>query len=193
VRWSVSGEEGRADRRLASLQVNLKYDTKDRYTFPASGRASEMSFEFARDVLGAEETFQKFEGYIEAYQTAASVFTLHPRVSIGSADEGLPVYERFRLGGTRSFIGYRTDQLVGDKYFLVNLEFRLGPVYRSYLSFRYDMGDVFDIIEQFRTNELRHSFGFILGLDTPLGPFCVAYGRAEGKYDNLYLNLGYDF
>lgn len=193
VRFSTSGEEIVTERRVASLQFDLRYDTKDRFVFPTSGRSAELSFEIASDVLGADEVFQKSEGYIENYQTFSKYFNFHPRASVGVSKDGLPVYDRFYLGGTRSFIGYRTDQLYGDKYFVTNLELRFGPIYRFYLSARYDMGEVFGRFEELRFKNLRHSFGFSLALDTPLGPFSFAYGRAEGKFDNLYLNLGHDF
>jgi NTE family protein len=193
VRFFSSGEEIVTERRVASLQLDLRYDTKDRFVFPTSGRAAELSFEIASDVLGADEVFQKSEGYIENYQTFSKYFNFHPKASVGLSKDGLPVYDRFYLGGTRSFIGYRTDQLYGDKYFVTNLELRFGPIYRFYLSARYDMGEVFGRFEELRFKNLRHSFGFSLALDTPLGPFSFAYGRAEGKFDNLYLNLGYDF
>lgn len=193
VRYSLAGEETSTERQVASLQFNLRYDTKDRFDFPSNGRASQVSFEIASDVLGAEEVYQKFEGYIEVYQPLGKSLNLHPKALMGVSKDGLPIFDQFYLGGTRSFIGYRTDQLRGDKYLLSNLELRLGPIFNFYLSARYDMGEVFGRFEELRFNQLRHAFGFMLALDTPLGPFSFAYGRAEGKYDNLYLNLGYDF
>jgi outer membrane translocation and assembly module TamA len=44
-----------------------------------------------------------------------------------------------------------------------------------------------------RVRGLRHAWGAALALDTPLGPLSIGYGRAEAKYDRLYLNLGFDF
>lgn len=193
IRFSVSGEDLRTDRRVASLSLNLRYDTKDRYTFSTRGRASHLSFEIASDVLGGEEVFQKFEGFIESYQGLTSFLNLHLRGSIGLSAEGLPIYDRFYLGGTRSFIGYRTDQLSGDKYLLGNLDLRFGPWNNFYFSARYDIGEVFDRFEQLRFQHFRHSVGAELALSTPLGPIAVAYGRAEAKFDNIYLNLGFDF
>ena len=70
---------------------------------------------------------------------------------------------------------------------------RLGPVYSTYLSFRYDAGQVFGRFEEVRLQGLRHAWGVALALDTPLGPLSIGYGRAEAKYDRLYLNLGFDF
>jgi NTE family protein len=193
IRFSVSGQGSSIDRRVTSLQANLRYDTKDRYTFPTRGRASLLSFEVASDVLGGEEVFQRFEGFIESYQSLASRLNLRLRGSMGISQDGLPLYDRFYLGGTRSFIGYRVDQLSGDKYLLGNFELRWGPIYGFYLHGRYDMGEVFDRFEQLRFKRLRHTVGLQLALDTPLGPICLAYGRAEGKFDNFYLNIGFDF
>jgi NTE family protein len=193
VRYKYSGEETATDRTVASLAFDLSYDTKNRFVFPTSGRASHLSFEIASDVLGAEEVYQKSQGYLESYNQILSRLNFHPRVAIGLSKDGLPVYDLFYIGGTRQFMGTITDQLFGDKYFLVNLELRLGPYYGLYLSGRYDMGEVFSRFEQVRVRQLRHAFGFSLALETPLGPFSISYGRAQDKYDSIYLNLGYDF
>ena len=103
------------------------------------------------------------------------------------------MYDKFYLGGTRTFIGYHQDQLAGDKYIASNFELRLGLIYSLYLSLRYDMGEAFGRFEEIRFDHLRNSMGVILALDTPLGPISLGYGRAEAKFDNLYFNLGYDF
>ncbi len=181
------------ERRVASLIASLQYDTKDRFTFPTKGQAIEAAAEIASDVLGADEVFRKLEASIEVFQALGSRIVMHPKAAIGLSQDPLPVYDRFYLGGTRSFYGYETDQLAGDKYFLTNLELRVGPVYSFYLSGRYDFGDVFSSLEDVRFSQLRHGFGATLSLDTPLGPLSVSYGGADRTDANIYLNLGYDF
>lgn len=182
-----------SERRVASLIASLHYDTKDRFTFPTRGQAVEATAEIASNVLGADEVFTRLEASAETFQRFGRKLVLHPRVAIGLSQDILPVYDRFYLGGTRSFYGYETDQLAGDKYLLHNLELRLGPIYSFYLSGRYDVGDVFSSLENVRFSQLRHGFGATLSLDTPVGPLSVSYGGADGTDPNLYLNLGFDF
>ncbi len=193
VRYQYEGQSNDVERRVASVQVSVNVDTKDRYTFPRSGRVLKGTLEVAGDVLSTDEVYRKFEGAAQIYLPMAAKLNLHPGVSVGWSELGLPIYDKFYLGGSRSFYGYTTDQLVGDKYFLSSLEIRVGPVYNLYLSARYDAGQVFGRFEEVRLQGLRHAFGLMLALDTPLGPMSVAYGRAENKFDKLYLNLGYDF
>ena len=181
------------ERRVASLIGSLQYDTKDRYTFPTRGAVIDVTAEVSSDILGADEVIRKFEGSIETFQQVGKKLNLHPRAGIGLSQTDLPIYDRFYLGGSRSFYGYRTDQLAGDKYLLGNLELRIGPIYSFYLSGRYDVGDVFATLEDVRFDNLRHAIGATLSLDTPVGPISFGYGRAERKIDNLYLNLGFDF
>jgi outer membrane translocation and assembly module TamA len=69
----------------------------------------------------------------------------------------------------------------------------LGPFYNLYLSGRYDAGQVFGRFQEVRLRGLRHTIGITLAFDTPLGPLSLGYGRAENKYDRLYLNMGFDF
>lgn len=181
------------ERRLASLIGSLRYDTKDRYAFATRGAAVELSVEAASDILGADDVIRKFQGSIEVYRQFARKFTLHPRGGLGLSQSELPVYERFYLGGSRTFFGYQTDQLSGDKYLLGNLELRIGPIYSFYLSGRYDVGDVFGSLEEIRFDNLRHGYGISLSLDSFFGPVSFGYGRTERGYDQLYLNIGYDF
>jgi outer membrane protein assembly factor BamA len=193
VKYQFTGEKSGTERRVASIQSNLTVDTRDRFTFPTSGRMIMGSAEIASNVLSADEVFRKFEGSGEVYIKLARRLCVRPRGAVGLSQNGLPVYEKFRLGGSRNFNGYAEDQLVGDKYLLGNFEVRFGPLYSAYFTVRYDAGQVFGRFEEVRFKGLRHAYGVALGLDTPLGPMSFGYGRAEGKYDRLYLNLGFDF
>jgi NTE family protein len=193
VRYQFPDKKSSTERRVASLQSGLTVDTRDRFTFPTTGRMLKGTLEISSDVLSADEVFRKFEGSAEGYVKLAHRLNVHPSLALGLSQDGLPIYDEFYLGGSRSFNGYAVDELVGDKYFLSNFEVRLGPVYRTYLSFRYDAGQVFGRLEEVRLQGLRHAWGVALALDTPLGPLSIGYGRAEGKYDRLYLNMGFDF
>lgn len=193
VKYQYSDDSVGTERRVASIQSSLTVDTRDRFTFPRGGRLLKLTGEIASDVLSADEVFKKLEGVTEMYVGFTSWLDVHPRLSLGLSEDEMPVYEKYRLGGSRSFYGYALDQLVGDKYLLGNVEVRLGPFYRTYLSFRYDAGQVFGRFEEVRFQGLRHAFGLMLGIDTPLGPMSLSYGRAEAKYDRLYFNLGFDF
>jgi NTE family protein len=192
VRYQYAGQDFYTDRRVASLRFGLNFDTKDRFVFPTSGRVLKTSLEIASDVLSTDEVYRRFDGAAETFLKIAPKINVHPRVALGLSQDRLPIYDKFYLGGSRSFYGYVTDQLVGDKYFLGNFEIRWGPVYNLYLSARYDAGQVFGQFQEVRLQGLRHAFGLALALDTPLGPLSVGYGRAEGKFDKIYLNLGFD-
>jgi NTE family protein len=193
IRSQLPDKKSSTERRVASLQSGITVDTRDRFTFPTTGRVLKGTLEIASDVLSADEVFRRFEGSAEGYVKLTRWLNVHPSLALGLSENALPIYDKFYLGGSRSFSGYSVDQLVGDKYLLSNFEVRLGPVYGVYLSFRYDAGQVFGRFEEVRPKGLRHSWGAALALDTPLGPFSIGYGRAEAKYDRLYLNLGFDF
>lgn len=193
IRYQLPDQKSNTERRVASLQSGVAVDTRDRFTFPTTGRVLQGTIEIASDVLSADEVFRKFEGSAEGYVKLTHWLNVHPSLALGLSENELPIYEKYYLGGSRNFNGYSVDQLVGDKYFLSNFEVRVGPIYSLYLSFRYDAGQVFGRFEEVRPKGLRHSWGATLALNTPLGPFAIGYGRAEAKYDRLYLNLGFDF
>ncbi len=193
VRYQLAEAQSGTERRVASVQAGLSVDTRDRFTFSTKGRVLKGTAEMASDVLSADEVFRKFEGSAEAYVKLSHLLNVHPRLALGLSQEGLPIYDKFYLGGSRDFYGYAVDQLVGDKYFLSNFEVRLGPIYRTYLSIRYDAGQVFGRFEEVRVQGLRHAWGAAIAVDTPVGPLSLGYGRAEAKYDRIYLNMGFDF
>jgi len=193
IRIDLPAFAGLRHRSLRKLTLRSRIDNLDRHPFPMSGVAAEFYFDFASDVFGGEDKFKKIYFDWRAQIPLNRVIGLQPSFAIGVADDELPIYEKFLLGGNRSLYGYNFNSLEGDKLFRGNLGVRIEIPYGFYLTPRYDLGNVWTRFEEIRFSTLRHSFGCELSYDSPIGPFSVSYGRADEGYDRGYIDVGYDF
>ncbi|WP_394839713.1 outer membrane protein assembly factor BamA [Pendulispora rubella] len=106
------------DGRTISLRPALIYDTRDNRLFPTSGIYLQLSTEFANSGLGSEVEYlrHRFSGNFY-YNLGGSTgqpgsgFVLKLRTEIGyitsPSDAGVPIYQRFFLGGILDMRGYR--------------------------------------------------------------------------------------
>ncbi len=178
---------------LRILKFESLVETFNRVPFPETGKKHLFELRFAGKYLGGEVEFTKFFTSLEAYFPLGKRLNYHPKLSIGLSRSGLPPPEKFYLGGMYSFGGFRTDQLYGDKLFVLTNELRLKLPLRLYLTARLDMGEVYTATDQVKLRNLRHGASLFLALDSPLGPFEFGYGIADNNQDRFYLNLGYGF
>ncbi len=193
IRIDEPASGGIMHRNLRKLTLRSRLDNLDRYPFPQNGVAATFYFDFASDVLGGEDRFKK--AYFEWYGQIplSGTISFQPSFAIGVSDVDLPMFEKFRLGGNKSLYGYYHEALEGDKLFRGNLGVRLKLPYRFYLTGRYDLGNVWNTLEEIRFSGLRHAFGFEASYDSPLGPIAVSYGRSDRTIDRAYIDVGYEF
>ncbi len=193
VRVDLPGQAGVMHRNIRSLIFRSRVDNMDEYPFPDHGIAAHMYVELASDILGGEDRFNKAYFELRAQVPLSSRLGLQPEFALGLSDANLPRFEKFFIGGNRTLYGYRFEALEGDNVFRGNLGLRVELPFRFYLTGRYDVGDVWTSIEELNFENLRHAFGFGLDYDSPFGPISVSYGRAENKYDRVYIDVGYNF
>jgi len=202
VSGGVSFEEIRqTDRRtdveerfnLRSILLQSQLETFNRVPFPESGSKHNLEITIAGKALGGEVEFTRLFSSLEGYIPLGRNLNFHPKVSIGISRTGLPPSEQFYIGGLHSFSGFRTDQLAGDKFLLINQELRLKLPLHVYLFARYDVGEVYNSSDQIKLRNLRHGYCFSIALDTPIGPFEFGYGIVDSDTDRLYFNAGLAF
>ncbi len=187
-------DNGVSDRfGLRIFKVESLVETFDRIPFPESGKKHLFELKFAGKYLGGEVEYTRFYSSLEAYWAVGSYLNYHPRLAVGLSRSGLPASERFYLGGTHSFAGFRTHQLTGDKVLKMSHEIRVKLPFRLYLSLRYDVGEVYNSADQMKLSRLRHGLGVIAALDSPIGPFEFGYGVASDGFERYYLNVGLAF
>lgn len=175
------------------IQLESIIETFDKIPFPNTGKKHQIEVRFAGKFLGGEVEYTRFFSSLEGYIPIGKYVNYHPRFSIGISGSVLPLSEQFYIGGAKSFTGYHAYEFAGDKIVLLNNELRFKLPLNLYLIGRYDIGEVYDQIDQIKLLNLRHGGGAFLAFDSPLGPFEIGYGAASFDNDRFYVNIGLSF
>jgi NTE family protein len=193
--------------RLVTLRASTSFDTQDRYPYPTNGIRLSGFYETALQAIGSEIGYTNIGGEYQFNIPLASAHTLSSGLKIGFADRTLPLSQQYSLGGQYSFIGMKENEYRGRQIFLATMEYRYKlPVklfFDTYFQTRYSIGSISEVQEALRLKEFRHSLGFTLSFDTPIGPADFTAGRAftinSGLSDYpfrlsplcLYFSIGY--
>lgn len=194
--------------RVVKLKFGGIFDTQDVLPFPTRGSLINFYYETANNILVGNYTYTKLYISYNQYFPLAKYQTLRPRFIFGFGDNNTPLTEQFALGGEKSFFGMVDDELRGRQILETSLEYRyLFPVklfFDTYLSFRYDLGNIWQVTQDIRFRDLRHGLGLKAGFDTPIGEASFAVGRSFivkkgltedsfifGPYD-YYFSIGYE-
>ncbi len=186
-----------------TFKVGGTFDTEDKTYFPTKGRLLLMSLESSLLQTPDNKGFSKLMFYYHS-NISFGLHTLKPKIYFGLADASLPITESFNLGGEETFFGMREDEFKGRQIALSSIEYRfLSPislVFDTYISFRYDLGSVWELPEEIKFLKLRHGLGASISIDSPFGPARFSVGRAFYMKQNpdkviwgpvlLYFSLG---
>jgi len=182
-----------AETHIRSLTFKSLVDTFNKFPFPDYGKLHLFFLELAGDVLGGEVVYKKAGTSIESYFPLGKRFNFHPKIAFGMSDKGLPLSEKFTLGGKDNFFGLYSEELKGEKMILLNLGFRVNFLKRFYLTLRYDWGDAWTKLKEIKWENVEQGVGVGLSLATPLGPIEFFYGKAKGKEEKIYMQAGLEF
>jgi NTE family protein len=175
--------------RLSMVRIGSVVDSKDSYPFPQSGIGMNISYEFAFKGLGSERGYNAFKMMYESYSTWGGRHTFHPKLTLGFADQTMPLSQQFRLGGRETFFGLHEDDRTGRQLLLLNLEYRyhlpVSILFDTYCSVRYDIGTISEIPEDVKFNTLRHGIGAEISFDSPFGPAIFGVGKSFHLSRNL--------
>ncbi len=194
--------------RILKLKFGGLFDTEDVLPFPSNGSLINFFYETSNDLLEGNLSFSKFYFSYEQYLQVANSQTLKPKFIFGFADRTTPLTEQYSIGGDKSFFGMVEDELRGRQILEFSLEYRYLFPYKiffdTYFSFRYDLGNVWQVTDDIRFKDLRHGIGLTTAFDTPIGEASFSAGRSFivkngfnnnsfvfGPY-NFYFSIGYD-
>ncbi len=169
-------------------------DELDEIAFPHRGASLRLRVSAGLDALGSSAEYRQALAEGIAAATRGD-WTGNVGGMLGTTEYGeAPLEHRFTLGGLGRLSGLQQDELVGQQALLVRAflyrrlaHIQLLPVYGG-ISGEY--GNVFQSRSAIGLADGILSGGAFLGLDTVIGPLCLAYGRAEGGRGNYYLTLG---
>ncbi len=167
--------------QITTLKVGSIFDTENDSHYPNKG--SLIYFDFESSVFNNIDkfSFSKINIYYHTF-LGINDFVLKPKVHFGAADISTPVPEQFGLGNEPSFFGMREEENRGRQLFVTSLEARyklpFKILFNSYLSTRYDLGNVWSLPTDIKFSSLKHGIGLTLGIDSPIGPAKFSIGRS---------------
>lgn len=167
--------------QITTLKIGSIFDTENDKYYPYKG--SLIFFDFESSVLNNIDkfSFSKFNLYYHTY-IGNSTFVLKPKFNFGAADITTPVPEQYGLGNEPNFFGMREEENRGRQIFITSLEARYKLPFKilfdSYISTRYDLGNVWSLPTDIKFSTLKHGIGLTLGIDSPIGPAKFSLGRS---------------
>ncbi|MCM8829626.1 MAG: outer membrane protein assembly factor BamA [Candidatus Omnitrophica bacterium] len=193
---SIISQEG--DYKKNSITGTFLYSALDRKRAPNRGIRSEVSLEYAGDILGGDVNFLKPVVENDIYYPL-SKWTFHSKTYAGAVEEigeteEIPIYERFFGGGIGTVRGYKERSLGpkdgdyplgGQAVFAQNFEL-IYPLYQDILKgvLFFDAGNVWKDWDSI--DELRKGVGAGIKVVIPFlnAPIEIYYGYALDRKED---------
>jgi NTE family protein len=187
----ISEEEFRRGEFFGRFSV----DTMDSVSFPREGAQTVLEWRASRQqLLDADADFDQLlisGSYAKTWGRHTLLTTLRwdATVSGTAADSRL-----FRMGGFFDISGLNRNQLSGQHATRVGAAYyrRIGDLalFPAFAGMSLEIGNVWESREDISSDDSIVGGSFWAGVDTPVGPVYVGYGRAEGGEDAFYISLG---
>lgn len=184
--------------RLIPLALRSIVDTRDQAPLARKGKYYHFYYEFSTaQILPSDLSFFKLYSSLENYGTFFQHHTVHTRIVWGTSDLTTPPAEQFYLGGEDSFYGLLERQMRGRHLIQANLEYRFNfekilPL-DAYLHYRVDLAGIWEKEVDIKSKDFVLGTGIKFSVNTPLGPFSLAYGRSREDNQSYYFSAGFQF
>ncbi len=197
----VGPPEAEARYNTGALFTSLSYNRLDNFSFPRRGTAADVVWMIPRTELGSDFSGN---GLLAGWLSAVTFdrHTLVAGLTVQSVlDSEAPLQNSYPLGGFLNLSGYAENELAGRHTGLARLIYYyrlasagLGALHTPlYTGFSLEAGNAWATRGDITGNSLIFAGSLIVGTETYLGPLYLAYGRAEGGRQSLYLYLGHKF
>ena len=173
------------DYDLYRVDVRMRLDHLDDVFVPRYGTLMFANYEGSFEKIGSEDPYQLFESSLNVYQTYKKNHTIRLTGYFADGTEDLPIYKYPNQGHPDRFIGMGYDQLTGNSFSFVRLEYRyewnpfvyLKLMANRTLHFDYRIdGDVYG-----RDNLWGAGAGLMIA--TPAGPFDMVVSAGSKSTD----------
>lgn len=171
-------------------------DQLDSVNFPRFGYGGSLHLLSARTGLGSDVDFTRADAdlrYVHSF--GEHTFNLGFKFGGRLGSDPLPTLALFQWGGLLQQSGYPTGALLGEEIQFGRLVYYRRLVRPSFLEGVYgglslEVGRVRRPLLPDNEQGVLTSGALLLGVDTPLGPFYLAYGRSSHGFDSFYVYLG---
>ena len=188
-----------SDDRLRKIRANFKIDQLDNSTMPRNGIYLNANVNASYEEFKSDIDYQQYEVGLDLYKTIFTYHTISMHMFYTNFDGDIPIYKFPFKGGAKSFVGMSNDQLVGDKFGYVRLDYRYQYKKDIFLKFIVNSAayDLFDMAGIRSTSNL-YGYGVGVKFLSILGTieFIVSQGsksldRSDQFQTRFYFNAGY--
>lgn len=182
------------DVDLGDVFLRLSDDKLDNVNFPREGHLGRIEYRVAREGFGASTNYEQATlDYFHAFTWDRN--TLAGRFHGYSTVEGTaPLAAQAQLGGFMRLSGLQENQLSGQDAGLIALSYMRSIVeiqfFTSYVGATLELGNVWQDSNDISIDNSITAGSVFLGMDTPIGPLYLAYGRADTQESSFYIYLG---
>ncbi|WP_457567501.1 BamA/OMP85 family outer membrane protein [Desulfurobacterium sp.] len=194
-----------------TLFIVTDYDKRDSFSIPTRGYRFYLKLSYTGGFLGGDADYFLSELKLLRLKRIRKNFVVALRAGTGYIKPfgaGVPIQDRFYLGGAESIRGYKYGTISpldssgnyvgGDFYSLASLELRYTFFKEFQLALFCDAGDVFPEASDFTFNGWYSSVGAGFRYLTPVGPLRLDYGyklkpiEGQGR-GRFHLSFGFPF
>jgi len=194
------------NERLGGLIAEFEVDDLDEKLFPASGKQIKTLLLAANQAFGGSRSFLKAEAELLACMSPFQGHTIGLSSGLGFGSPGIPLYERFTIGGMsyipgyHQLIGYQREEFMGRHYVSI------APFYRTklfsfqgsflkalYWIFNAQVGGTWDDYDDIGSENFHPGGGIGLHLSTLFGSMRLDGGWGEAGRWELCFSAGYSF
>ncbi len=186
----------RGNQSTTSITLRAVVDQLDSLNFPRSGYRAKLAVTQARQSLGSDVNYTRAEtsGNV-AHSLGEHTFQFGWNLGQRFGSDPLPPFHLFQWGGFLQQSGFPSGALLGEELRFARLVYYNRLAQWQLLDGVYAGGSLEigrmgkPLIPNNDTGTL-HSAALLLGVDTPLGPLYLGYGRTSSGFKSLYLFLG---
>jgi NTE family protein len=181
---------GEANDKVAQLFGGFTVDSLDDLLWPTAGGRLAAVAEWNVEGMGSAHSYWRLRSEGRLGRTLGRA-TLQLDAALALSDDGLPVYDHFRLGGPVLVPGYRYEELKGPQAIAAAASLRHPVVGGLRLVMRVGAGNVFDDRDRIALSGLR--WGAAVGVYYPsgVGPLSLELGFREGGASVVSLVVGW--
>jgi len=182
---------------FGGINATVLWDSLDNVKFPRRGSRVELSYTAYDTPFGSDEEGNLLRASVDkAFSVGRNTVMVGGRASL-SKDSPNVQQATSTLGGLTYLSGLGERQLIGDQMVLLR-----GIYYRRltqqsllfdmplYLAGSLEGGNVWEEYDDVSLGDLIGAASVFLGLDLPIGPLQLGYGRTFDGRDSFYLTFG---
>jgi len=179
----------------AGATLRLVFDQLDNINFPRSGVLASTEIFASRRDLGAHDNYTRWDLLAQgAARLGDNTFSIALR-GAGTLDHDLPAYDLVQWGGFLRQSGHPVNSLIGQKLAFGRLVYTYKLIDQkmfdgAYAGFSVEGGRMSKTLLPDQANGFVTSGAIFLGIDSPIGPFYLAWGRSSDGAKSAYVFLG---